>query len=155
MFFLTVHGIGGDDTTSQAEFTDEALDSRDFVGFVINLDMPEDQCAVRLEGAHQVTGLLVGKVVVAAAQGLAIEGDHAQALPARAFSQDLTMQAECPLNRAPVQPLQDDADRSVGWRAAPGKPEMRPQPLQMDFDEGMNATVRIRPRPSLPGSKTA
>ena len=41
--FLTVHGIGGDDTTSQAEFTDEALDSRDFVGFVINLDMPEDQ----------------------------------------------------------------------------------------------------------------
>jgi hypothetical protein len=40
----------------------------------------------------------------AAAQGLAIEGNHAQALPACGFSQDLTMQAEYPLNRAPSSP---------------------------------------------------
>ena len=83
--FLTVHGINGDHATGQAEFADEALDGRDLVGFVIDLDMAEDERAVRLEGAHQVTRLLVGEVVVAAAQGLAVESNHAHALDTSTF----------------------------------------------------------------------
>jgi hypothetical protein len=100
-----VHGIDGDDAAAQAEFAEQTLDSRDLIGFVLDLDMAQDERAADLEGAHQVTGLLVGEVIEAAAQGFAIEGDHTQALECRIFPQNLAMQAENPLDLGRVQSL--------------------------------------------------
>ena len=83
--FLTVHGIDGGDTVGQPEFADQALDGGDLIGLVVDLDVAEDERAVDLEGTYQVRRRPVGEVVEAAAQGLAVEGDHPQPLDRRAF----------------------------------------------------------------------
>jgi hypothetical protein len=84
-------------------------------------------------------------VVVAGAQGLAVEGDHPEAVGASTFPQDLAVQAEDPLELGPVQPLQDAADPGVGRRAPPRKPETRLEPREMDLDERMDAALGVRP----------
>ena len=118
--FLTVHGIGGDDAAGQPELADKALDGRDLIGLVVDLDMAQDQRAFDIESAHQVGRLLVDEVIVAAAQGLAVEGDHPAAAQARAVPQGLAMQAENPFHIRSIKPLQDIADRGVGRRPATG-----------------------------------
>ncbi len=144
--FLTVHGIGGDDAAGQPEFPDKALDGRDLIGLVVDLDMAQDQRAFDIESAHQVGRLLVDEVIVAAAQGLAVEGDHPAAFQACALPQGLAMQAENPFYIRSIKPLQDIADRGVGRSAAPSQPEALLEPSEMDLDEGMDAAVGVRPR---------
>ena len=65
--FLTVHGVDGDDATGQPELADKALDGRDLIGLVVDLDMAKDERVFDVESAHQVGRLLVGEMVVAAA----------------------------------------------------------------------------------------
>ncbi len=135
-----MHGVDGDDTAGQSEFADEALDRRDLVGFVVDLYVAEDQRALDIEGTDQVCRLLVSEMIEAAAQGLAVEGNHPQALDSGTFSQDFTMQAENALNVRGLKSLQDIADGRVGRRTAPSRFASPPEPDPGDLD------VRIVPR---------
>jgi len=65
-------GVGGD-----AEFGEQCLGCRNFVGLLVDVDMGEHQRGVGGKRAQQLGGGAVMKVVEAAAQRLAVQRDAA------------------------------------------------------------------------------
>ena len=59
--------IHGDHARGQPEFAEQALDGRDLVGLVVDLEMAQHQGGIGGEGADQVGRPGVGKIIEAAA----------------------------------------------------------------------------------------
>ena len=133
--------IHGDHARGQPEFTEQALDGRDLVGLVVDLEMAQHQGAIGGEGADQVGRPGVGELVEAAAQRLAVEGDHAHALARGALVEDLRVQTEHLLDVGRRKTLKDPAHRSVGGCAPPVQLEGLLEPVQVDIDEAVDRAV--------------
>ena len=114
---------------------------------LVDLEMAQHQGAVGGEGADQVGRPGVGELVEAAAQRLAVEGDHAHALARGALVQDLCVQTEHGLDVARRNTLKDPAHRGVSRRAPPVQPEGLLEPMQVNVDEAVDRAVGIGPPP--------
>ena len=138
--------VHGDHARGQPEFAEQALDGRDLVGLVVDLEMAQHQGAVGGEGADQVGRPGVGELVEAAAQRLAVEGDHAHALARGVLVEDRRMQAEHLLDVGRRETLKDPAHRGVSRRTLPVQPERLLEPGQVDIEEAVDRAVGIGPR---------
>ena len=143
-----MHCVDGDERVDEAEFRDQLLDRRDFIGFLIAIDMAEHEGRLGGEGAENVRGLTIVKTVETASQRLAVDRD----LPATEGFDFFTVEqrrrvlAKRLLDRGDVELLQDPADCRVGWRLAPFQAEKFAQARQMHVNERVHIPVGIRSR---------
>lgn len=73
---LTAHRLDADEASRHVEKLQESGNSRELIGFIRSLDLPECQVVLRRPGAYHVNGrLLVGGVLVASAEGLSVYGN--------------------------------------------------------------------------------
>jgi len=138
-----MHGVGGQQRARQAQFGDELLGRGDFIGFFVTLDVSEDERQTGREGAENVGGLAILKLVKAIAQCLTIKGDVAMFSP-----RDLLVCAQCPgvlsehpLDAGRIELQQDPTDGRVGWGPPPFQAKKLAQPGQMFVDECVYGTV--------------
>ena len=110
--FLAVQGVEGEQATLQMQVRDQSLRNRNFVGFVVNFDMRQDDPAVPREHAQDLRRLLVLQGVKAAPQRLAVDRKQRQTIRARA-GQSLRMQAERLLHIGRVETSHDVSDLRV------------------------------------------
>lgn len=143
---MTVHGVQGEQASGQAEGRDHLLGGGDFVAFLRNRQMAEDDLAVGGEGAQQMRRLAVVESVEAAAQGFSIDGDRGRpaCAPGGNLGQPGGVDAEYPLDVRGVEAAQDEAHRRIGRRAAQRQPKPAIQAIQMGPDERVNLTIRPR-----------
>ena len=137
---------GDDDALLDAEFGQKRLRRRDFVGFLGDVDMGEDEGGFGGEGAQDLGGGAVVEIVEAAAQHLAVERDAAPSGRTARRLKPRGMAAEYRLDRSRIEPLEDITDRRVGRRPFPAEPERGVQPAAMDIDEGGDAAIRVAAR---------
>jgi hypothetical protein len=89
-------------------------------------------------------GLAVLEMVEAVAQRLAVDRDVVLPRVARLRVQNGGVAPEYLLHRSCIQLLENEPDRAVGWRAPPWQREKIAQPGEMDIDEAVDRTVRVR-----------
>lgn len=136
--------VASDDAARKAEFAQQLLHGRDFVGFPVDLDMGQDQRAIGGERTEDLFCLRVVEGVETSLERLAIE--RHDACPARGGKvQRLSVRAESGFDMLPFQSLQNVPDRGVGGRPFPAKSEGFVQIGPVDFHEGMDAAIRIGP----------
>ena len=129
----------------------QILNRRDFVAFLVNRQMGEDDLVIMGKGAHQMRRLAVVEGVEAAAQGLAIDR-HADWLcgsitcfnPASAKCCRVT--AERALKRRAVKATQNEPDRRISRHPPQRQVKSRVQPVKMRFDKGVNLAIGHRAR---------
>ena len=142
--FLAVQRVERDDGAGRrAEFGQQRLRRRDFVGLLGDVDMREQQGGVGGERAQHLDGGTLVEVVEAAAQGLAIKGDRALARGGARCLQQGGMAAEACLHRGRIEPLEDVPHGGVRGGAAPVQAEGGVQPVAMHVDEGDDAPARV------------
>ena len=139
-----MHGVEGEQAIRQMQVRDQSLRNRDFVGFVVNVDMRQDDPAVGREDAQDLRRLLVLQGVKAAPQGLAVDREQRQTIRAGA-GQPLRMQAERLLHLGRVETGQDISDLRVAWRLEHLRREKHAQPAKMRHDELVHLTIGGRP----------
>jgi hypothetical protein len=81
--FLAAHRVDGDRVAFEVEQFQELRNGGNFVGFLVNRELPEEEPRLGGPGTDQVQGVGAGRTVVRAAQRFAIDGHvvAAQALP--------------------------------------------------------------------------
>jgi hypothetical protein len=136
-------GIAGDDMIGQVEVRQQLLSSRDFVGFLVDINMRQHQRGVGCERAEHLLGLGVVEAVEAAFERLAVERDNAHTASLRRKVELAGMFAEGPFNIRRRKPLQNVADGGVRGRPFPTDPEGLVEFLPMHFDEGADAAIGI------------
>jgi hypothetical protein len=72
-----VHGIECDDAVRDVEFAEQLLRGWDFVGFIRDIDVREDQTGFDLECMHHLGGLAIVEIVKAPPQRFPIQCDDA------------------------------------------------------------------------------
>ena len=140
---MTVDRGGGDDMAGQAEFAQQGLHGRDFVGFFVDLDMRQHQPGVDGERAERLLGLGVVEVVETALQRLAVERDDARV---RAFGRTIEVGgvfAENSFDILGAEPMQDIADGRMRGRPFPTDAESFVQLLPMDSEIGLQTATRV------------
>jgi hypothetical protein len=68
-----MHGIDGDHRAGQRKRAEQSPDRRNFIGFLVAVEMRQHQSRVGSKGAKYVRGAAVEKVVEASPQGFAID----------------------------------------------------------------------------------
>ena len=76
MFFLTVHGVDGEDTAGQAERFDQGLDGWDLVRLLSDDLMSQDEPRIDRERAQHMRRLSVREGIKAAPERLAVDCDE-------------------------------------------------------------------------------
>ena len=69
---LCSHGVDGDNRAFDGQLFQKLGDCGDFVAFLVDLHLPQNQVVGRGPGIDQVNGLVFGRT----AQGLAVDGDE-------------------------------------------------------------------------------
>src|ERR1700758_706167 len=72
-----MQGIKGDDMMCDVEFVQQLLDRRDLVGLRADLEMRQQQVGTGVECVQHLRRFMVGEVIEAALEGLAIKGEDA------------------------------------------------------------------------------
>jgi hypothetical protein len=140
-----VHGIDGDENAGEAEFGEQCLHRRDFVRLLVAIKMRQHQGSVRRKYAQDMSGLAVLEMIEAVAQRLAIDCNVVLPLLGSLRVENGSMAPEHLLYRSRIQLLENEPDRAVGRRAPPSQREKVAQPSEMDIDEAVDRTVRVRP----------
>jgi hypothetical protein len=76
-----MHGVERDDVAGNVEVFQKLLRRRDFVGFLVDLDMRQNQGRISGESAEYLLGPAVAKGVEAATKGLAVQRQHPPPVP--------------------------------------------------------------------------
>jgi len=141
---LFSQGIKRDDVMGKAEFGQQFLDGRDFVGLLADVEVREQQIGASVERVQHLGGFAILEVIEAALQGLAVQGDDAL----RGFVADRLqaggMAAERLLDRVRVKSLKNIANGGMGGRSFPFQAEGVVQAGTVDADEGDDTPERIR-----------
>jgi len=139
-----VHRIECDDrAVLDAEFGQQRLRRRNFVGFFRDIDMGEHEGRVGGERAQHLGGGAVVETIEASAQRLSIQRDAALPGLCTCSLKQRGMLAEDVLDVGGIEPLEDVADRGVSRRTTPRQTEGLVQPAAMDIDEGDDASIRV------------
>ena len=142
--FLAMQRIERDDGIfADAQFGEQALRGRDFVGLLSNVDVGEQEGSVGRERAQYLSCSAVIEVVEAASQCLAIQRDAALPGGRTCGLQQGGMAAEDRLDRGRIEPLKDVADRGVRRCAAPVQTESGVQLAAVHVDECDDASIRV------------
>jgi len=142
---LTVHGVASDDVSSHVEFGQQLLHSRNFVGFLIDFDVSEDQRRIDRESAEHLFGLGVVEIVEAALQRFAVERDDAAlGLVGRAVEEGGVFTKRL-FDIRGVEPLQNIANGRMRRRSFPLDLESCIQRSPMRLEVGLDAAIRIGP----------
>ena len=142
-FFLTVHGVEGDDAVGELEFAEQLLRGGDFVGLLFDIDMGEDQAGFDVECMQQLGCLAVVEVVETSPERLAIQRDAAPRGIGFGIPQISGVAAEYLLDGLRIEALQDIADRGMSGGTLPAQAEGGVQPAAMHLDEGLDRTEGI------------
>jgi hypothetical protein len=73
---IASHGVDGNQGAFEVEAFQKDWDSGDLVGFFLDRLLAQHEPAAGGEGRHQMQGLLAGLAIVAAARGLAVDGNE-------------------------------------------------------------------------------
>ena len=126
-----------------AEFGQQRLHRRDLVGLLGDINVGEHERGIGGERAQHLRRGTVVKIVEAAAQRLAIQGDATLSGRGVRCLQQRSMAAKDRLHRGRIEPLENVADSGVRGCAAPFQTERGVQPVAMDADEGDDAPIRV------------
>jgi hypothetical protein len=138
-----VHGIERDDVVREAEFTEQLLRGWDFVGFVRDIDVREDQTGFDLECVQHLGGLAIVEIVEALPESFSIECDDASCRIGCGVAQASGALTENLLDRLWIEALKDVSNGGMGRCAPPAQTEGRIQAAAMHFDEGHDGTIGI------------
>ena len=139
-----MHGVERDDVAGNVEVFQELLRRRDFVGFLVDLDMRQNQGRIGGEGAEHLLGPAVAKGVEAAPQRLAVQRQRPPA--AASAVQVRRVLAKGFFHTGGIEFAQDRADRGVRRWPLPTDPERLVQPPPVNLDESADAAVRVGSR---------
>ena len=108
--FLGVHGVEGEQASGQTQSGDHVLGAEDFIAFLGDHQVAEDDLTIAGEGAQHLRRLAVVEGVEAAAQCFAIDDDAGRDRPTFGGEprQRRRVLAENPLELRPVKPLKDE-----------------------------------------------
>lgn len=135
--FLTAHGVEGDQAAGQGQAPQQRRDGRDFVGFVVHLDLAEHQVIGLGERADQVDGGLAIGLVQRAAHGLAVDGDD---IRTQAGRQGLHPGGEAVGECVGVQGGKDPAKGVMRWNAV-----RQVEEVGEEIDLGFTELFDLRP----------
>jgi hypothetical protein len=138
-----MHGIERDDAVREVEFTEQLLGGWDFVGFVRDIDVREDQTGFDLECVQHLGGLAIVEVVEAAPEGFSIECDDASCRIGCCVAQASGVLTENLLDRPWIEALKDVSNGGMGRCASPAQTEGGIQAAAMHFDEGHDGTIGV------------
>jgi len=94
--FLTVHRIESHESLFEAKLAQQSLNRRDLVGFLVAIEMSQDESRVRRKGGEDMGGLAVLEMVEALTQRLAVDGDVALRILAGLLVEDGCVASEYP-----------------------------------------------------------
>ena len=119
---MAVHGVEREHATAHIESCDQGLRCGDFVRFLVDDFVPEDNLVIDGEGAEDMRGLAVGESIEALPQRFAVYGDEARRPGGRrpratGFVEVLRMAAKGLLQIVWIDLLQDTPHRCVGGSA--------------------------------------
>ena len=137
-----MEGIERDDAAvGDAELGEQRPRRRDFVGFLVDIDMGQHDGRVGGERAQHLRGGTIVEVVEAATRRPAIQGDGAGAGGCACGLQQSGMATEHHLHIRRIEAPENVARSRVGGGAAPLQTERGVQPVAMDVDEGDDAAI--------------
>ena len=139
-----MHGVAGDDVAGQVEFLHQLLHRGNLVGFLVDLDMGQNQRGIGRERAEHLPCLDIVEVVETALERLAVEGNDARAAARRSDIQIRSVFAEDLFDIRGAEPLQNVADRGMRRRPLPLDFEGFVQPLPMRLQISAYAAIRVR-----------
>ena len=141
---MTVQRIERDEGGGRhAEFGEQRLCRRDFVGLLGDIDMGEHERGVDGERAQHLGGGAVVEFVEAAAQCLAVERDAALSGRGMRGLKKGGVAAEGRFHIAWIEALNDVTDRGVCRRAPPFQAEGGIQLVAMHVDERDDTAIRV------------
>ena len=138
-----MHGIEGDDAVRDMEFAEQLLRGGDFVGLFRDIDVCQDETGFDVEGVQHLGRLVVGEIVEASSECLAIDRDDTSRRIGNGAAQTSGVLAENLLDRLGIKALEDVSNRGMGWRAPPVQTEGGVQSAAVHFDEGHDGTIGI------------
>jgi hypothetical protein len=138
-----MHRIARDDMARYVEFFQQFLHGRNFVGFLVDVDMRQHQRRVDGERAEHLFCLGVVEAIETTFERLAIKRDNSRAGTRRVNVQVGRVFAKGHFNIRRRQPLQNIPDRRMRGRPFPAYLESLVQLSPMDLDEGADAAIRV------------
>jgi hypothetical protein len=138
-----MHSIDSDHRAVQRQRTEQSLDSGDFIGLFITVEMRQHQSRVGCKGAEYVRGAAVEKVVEASPQGLAIDCHMTLTFAARGVVQHGGMAAEHSFDRGGIELSQDATYRCVSRGFPPRHAEHIAQSGDVNIDEAVDRPIRV------------
>lgn len=141
-----MHGVEREHPFRQPQRGDQRLRRRDFVEFLVDDLMGEDDLVIDGEGTEDMRRLAVGKSIEALPKRLAVDGDEAEMCSGASPVQTLGMASKSAFRVIGVDLLQDAAHRGVG-RCPPkrGARESRGEQRKPAVDQGVDLPVGARP----------
>ena len=140
---MAVQSVESDDAVRDVEFAEQSLRGGNLVGFLLDIDVGQDQAAFGIECVQHLGRLAIAEIVEAAPQRLAVERDAASRRISRLARQSGGVQAENLLDGLRVEALEDVADGGMGGRALPVQPEGGVQPAAVDLDERLDGSEGV------------
>ena len=135
--------IAGDDMVRQVEVLQQLLRGRDFVGFLVDVDVRQHQRRVDRERAEHLFCLGVVEAIEAAFERLAVKRDNAHATSPRRNVELGGVFAKSLFNIRRREPLQNVADGGMRGRPFPADLECLVELLPMHLDERADAAIRV------------
>ena len=72
-FFLAVHGVKRDHPSGEIEFGKQRLGGRDFVGFIVDLDVRDGERGLNGKSAEDLFGSTIVETIEASAQNFTVD----------------------------------------------------------------------------------
>ena len=138
-----MQSVQGDDAVRDVEFAEQPLGGWDLAGFLLDIDVRQDQAGFGIEGVQQLGCLTIAEIVEAAPQRLAVERDAAACRIGRLARQSGGVQAENLLDGLRVEALEDVANGGMRGRTLPVQPEGGVQPAAVDRDECLDGSKGV------------
>ena len=91
---MAVQSVKRDDAVRDVEFAEQSLRGGNLVGFLLDIDVRQDQTGPGVECVQQLGRLAIAEIVEAAPQCLAVERDAASCRIGRIVRQSGGVQAE-------------------------------------------------------------
>ena len=138
---LATHGIDGHDTACEVQRAQQLRNGGDFVTLGINLALAEHQPIFARPGTDHVDRFATLGAVMAAAQGLSVDGDN---LGRKALAQAARPVGET-LRELPWIEQGEDAPEGIMTGDAVGQLEKTRQPVVLGFDKAFKLDKVLRP----------
>ena len=141
-----MHGIGCEQAAFEAKIVDQCLRRRDLVALVVGREMAKNNRLILGKGAQHMGGLLVMETIETASKRLAVNRDGGRHPVVGRFCHERRgVGSKRLLDRQGIEPVQDGAHRTVGWRLSPTKTQRLVQPRKVSVDKAMDLAIGGRP----------